>query len=142
MAKHANHEEVPRHEAPDAKAAGQHIMDTHESNHHIVPVKTYVIVILSLMVLLIITLGAAAIDFSQMAPGNPVFGALNIIIAMTIAVIKAVIIILYFMHVRYSSKLVWVFAGAAFYWVVILFVLTLTDYMSRGMTAHSGQYTF
>lgn len=118
------------------------IADTHESSHHIVPVKTYVIVILSLMVLLIITLGAAAVDFSAMVPNNPFFAALNIIIAMTIAVIKAVIIILFFMHVRYSSKLVWVFAGAAFYWVVILFVLTMTDYMSRYMTHYPGQYTF
>ena len=121
---------------------GDHIIDTHETSHHVVPVSTYVKVIISLMVLLIITLGAAAIDFSEMAPGNPFFGALNIIIAMTIAVAKAVIIILYFMHVRYSSKLVWVFAFAAFYWVAILFIVTLTDYMSRYMTYHPGQYTF
>ncbi len=118
------------------------IAATHETGHHIVPVSTYVKVIISLMVLLIITLGAAAIDFSAMVPGNAFFGALNIIIAMTIAVIKAVIIILFFMHVRYSSKLVWVFAGAAFYWVVILFVMTMTDYMSRYMTHYPGQYVF
>ena len=126
----------------DSHHSNPHIEETHDPGHHIVPVKTYVIVILSLMVLLIITLGAAAIDFSAMAPGNPFFAALNIIIAMTIAVIKAVLIILYFMHVRYSSKLVWVFAGAAFYWVVILFVMTLTDYMSRSMTHYPGQYVF
>jgi cytochrome c oxidase subunit 4 len=128
--------------AHDSHHSNPHIEDTHDPGHHIVPVSTYIKVILSLMVLLIITLAAAAVDFSAMAPGNAFFGALNIIIAMTIAVIKAVLIILYFMHVRYSSKLVWVFAGAAFYWVVILFVLTMTDYMSRYMTNYPGQYTF
>lgn len=136
----SQHEEnVPRHEAPDARAAGEHIMDSHGHEHHIVPVSLYVKVIVILMVLLIITLGAAAVDFSQYGPA---LAPLNIVIAMTIAIIKAVIIILYFMHVRFSSKLVWVFAGAAFYWVIILFVLTLTDYMSRSMTYHPGQYTF
>ena len=114
-------------------------MDTHESDHHIVPVSLYWKVIGTLMVLLIITLGAAAVDFSQISPS---LASLNIIIAMTIAVVKAVLIILYFMHVRFSSKLVWLFAGAAFYWVVILFALTLTDYMSRGMTNYPGQYTW
>jgi cytochrome c oxidase subunit 4 len=104
-----------------------------------VPVSLYIKVILLLMVLLIITLGAAMVDFSKISPA---LAPLNIVIAMTIAVVKAVLIILYFMHVRFSSKLVWVFAGAAFYWVVILFVLTLTDYMSRHMTNYPGQYTW
>ena len=52
-------------------------------------------------------------------------------IAVTIAVIKAGLIVLYFMHVRYSSHLVQFFAGATFFWLAILFVLTLSDYFSR-----------
>lgn len=119
---------VPRHETTPGSSAGDHIMDTHETGHHIVPVSTYVKVILWLMVLLIITLVAAMFDFAAM---SPVLAPLNIIIAMTIAIVKAVLIILYFMHVRYSSKLVMVFAFAAFFWVLILFVFTLTDYFSR-----------
>jgi cytochrome c oxidase subunit 4 len=137
MAEHSQ-AKAPRHES-DPHRQGEHIMDTHESDHHIVPVSLYIKVILLLMVLLIITLGAAMVDFSKI---SPVLAPMNIIIAMTIAVVKAVLIILYFMHVRFSSKLVWVFAGAAFYWVVILFVLTLTDYMSRHMTNYPGQYTW
>ena len=137
MAEHS-HAKAPRHET-DPHSQGEHIMDTHESSHHIVPVSLYIKIILLLMVLLIITLGAAMVDFSKI---SPVLAPMNIIIAMTIAVVKAVLIILYFMHVRFSSKLVWVFAGAAFYWVVILFVLTLTDYMSRHMTNYPGQYTW
>lgn len=130
------HSKPARHESHHS---GANIAETHDEGHHVVPVSTYIKVIISLMVLLIITLAAAAVDFSQYGPA---LAPLNIIIAMTIAVVKAVIIILYFMHVRYSSKLVWVFAFAAFYWVVILFVMTLTDYMSRYMTQYPGQYTF
>ena len=118
--------QVARHETTPGSPAGDRVADTHETGHHIVPVSVYIKVIVALMVLLVITLGAAAIDFSQM--GLP---WLNIVIAMTIAVVKAVLIILYFMHVRYSSKLVWVFSGAAFFWVMILFVMMLIDYFSR-----------
>jgi cytochrome c oxidase subunit IV len=90
--------------------------------HHVVPLSVYFKVFAALMVLLVLTLAAAAVDL----------GPLNLPIAMTIAIIKAVLIILYFMHVRYSSQLVWVFAGSAFVWLVIMFVLTMADYGTRG----------
>ncbi|MBW3621814.1 MAG: cytochrome C oxidase subunit IV family protein [Armatimonadetes bacterium] len=93
--------------------------------HHIVPVSTYLVVFAALMVLLILTLGAAMVDLP--GPGN-------IIVAVTIAMIKALIVVLYFMHVRYSSRLVQVFAGAAFFWLLILFALTMADYATRGWT--------
>ena len=121
--------EVARHDMDHKHPAGDKIADTHETGHHIVPVSVYIKVIVALMVLLVITLAAAAVDFSTM--GLP---WLNIVIAMTIAVVKAVLIVLYFMHVRYSSKLVWVFSGAAFYWVLILFAFTYIDYFSRGVS--------
>jgi cytochrome c oxidase subunit 4 len=89
--------------------------------HHIIPKRTYYLVFATLLVLLILTVLAGLIDL----------GVLNIIIAMTIAVTKAVLIILYFMHVRYSSRLTWVFAGAAFLWLSILLGLTMSDYISR-----------
>jgi cytochrome c oxidase subunit 4 len=46
-------------------------------------------------------------------------------------VVKAVLILLYFMHVRFSSKLVWIFAVAGFVWLAILIGLTLNDYITR-----------
>ena len=116
------------HTAPQHTPHGEHVMETHETGHHVVPVSTYIKVITSLMVLLIITLAAAAVDFSAMSPN---LAWLNIVIAMGIAVVKAIIIILYFMHVKYSSKLDCVFAFAAFYWVMILFGMTLIDYFAR-----------
>jgi cytochrome c oxidase subunit 4 len=58
-------------------------------------------------------------------------GALNAIVALTIAVVKATLVVLYFMHVRYSSKLTWVFVGAGFFWLVILIAFTFSDYATR-----------
>jgi cytochrome c oxidase subunit 4 len=56
---------------------------------------------------------------------------LNDVIAMTIAVTKAVLVILFFMHVRYGSRLIMLVVVAGFFWLAILMVLTLSDYNSR-----------
>ena len=81
------------------------------------------------MVLFVLTVAAALIDFAHVM--GPQWAWLNIVIAMTIAIIKAVVIILYFMHVKYSSRLTQVFAVAAFVWLGILFLFGLTDWFSR-----------
>ena len=52
-------------------------------------------------------------------------------IALGIAVIKATLVILYFMHVRYSDRLTWVVVGGGFLWLAVLLVLTLSDYFAR-----------
>ena len=59
-------------------------------------------------------------------------GPLNAIVALSIAVLKATLVVLYFMHVRYSSKLTWVFVCAGLIWLFILFAFTLSDYLTRG----------
>jgi cytochrome c oxidase subunit 4 len=51
---------------------------------------------------------------------------------MTIAVVKALLVLLYFMHLRYGSHLNWIFAGASFFWLAILLSLTVGDYLTRG----------
>lgn len=91
-------------------------------SEHIVSIKTYLVIFLALMVGTILTVIAGKQDFP---------GPLNVIIALTIACIKATLVILYFMHVRYSSRLIWVIVGAALFWLAILFVLTFSDYWSR-----------
>jgi cytochrome c oxidase subunit 4 len=91
-------------------------------SEHIVPRKVYFSVFAVLMVLLAVTVGVAYIHL----------GELNVIAAMTIAVTKAVLVILYFMHVRYSSRLSWVWVGAGFFWLIIMFALTFSDYLTRG----------
>jgi hypothetical protein len=52
-------------------------------------------------------------------------------VATGIAVVKAVLVILYFMHVKDGTRLTWVFSGAAFVWLAIMFGLTLNDYVTR-----------
>jgi cytochrome c oxidase subunit 4 len=94
---------------------------THEHTPHI-GVKTLYTIYGALLVLMLLTFGAAFVDL----------GLLNFAVAITIATVKMVLIILYFMHVRYSGKLVWVFSFAAFFWLVIFIVGTLNDYFTRG----------
>jgi len=91
-------------------------------SEHIVSKKLYYTIFVALMVLTVITVLIATVDL----------GRLNAIVALTIAVIKAMLVVLYFMHVRYSSKLTWAFVGAGFFWLAILIALTLSDYLSRG----------
>jgi cytochrome c oxidase subunit 4 len=92
-------------------------------SEHIVPVRIYVTIFLVLLVGTALTVGAAFVDFP---------GRLNTIVAMTIAVTKATFVVLYFMHVRYSSRLVWVIVASALFWMAILFALTFSDYLTRG----------
>jgi cytochrome c oxidase subunit 4 len=91
-------------------------------SEHIVPVKVYITIFLALMVGTTLTLWAGFRDFP---------GPLNVIIALTIACVKATLVVLYFMHVRYSSKLIWVVFASALFWLAILFALTFSDYWTR-----------
>lgn len=90
-------------------------------SEHIISKKSYLTVYAILMGLLVLTVGAAFIDM----------GPLNFPVSMAIAVVKAVMIVLIFMHVRYNEPLVRVFAGAGFLWLAILIALLLGDYFSR-----------
>lgn len=102
--------------------------DVH-GEHPVVPVSLYLKVFTALMALLILTLAVAM--FNLPGPGN-------IIVAMTVAVIKATLIMLYFMHVRWSSRLTWLFAGAGIVWLMILFSITFSDYFSRSYLPQPG----
>ena len=92
-------------------------------SEHVVSKNLYYVIFGSLMVLTILTVVVARIDLG---------GHLNDVVALTIAVAKALLVVLYFMHVRYSSRLTWVFVAAGFFWLAILVVLTLSDYWTRG----------
>jgi cytochrome c oxidase subunit 4 len=91
-------------------------------NQHIASRHTYVSVFVALLVLLFATVGAAYL---------PV-GSLHFPIAMTIAVAKAVLIVLFFMHLLHSHRHTAVVAVASFLWLAIMIALTLNDYVSRG----------
>jgi cytochrome c oxidase subunit 4 len=90
-------------------------------SEHVVSRKIYFTIFGALMVGTALTVWVANYDL----------GRWNAIVALTIAVIKATLVVLYFMHVRYSSKLTWVFVGAGIIWLIILFAFTLSDYLTR-----------
>ena len=92
-------------------------------NSPIVPTKTYVFIWAALMLLLLITFSVAQFDL----------GPFNVVAALTIAVTKMLLVILFFMHVRYSTRLTWIFVAAGFIWLLIMIDLTMSDYLTRGV---------
>ena len=89
---------------------------------HISPKSTYYLIFGALMVFTIITVGVAFINL----------GAFNFPVALGIAMTKATLVILYFMHVRWATRLTWVVAASGFVWLLILFGITMSDYLTRG----------
>ena len=96
--------------------------DGHFGHAHIAPSSMYYKVFGALVVGTILTVLAAKVDM----------GALNNVVMLLIACTKATLVILFFMHVRYSKPLVWVAAASGLLWLAIMLALTLTDYYSRG----------
>ena len=88
-----------------------------------ISVRGYFAVFIALLALTALTTGVAFIDLG---------GVGNIAVALAIAVIKAALVALYFMHLRYSSPLTVIFAGSGIFWLGILVALTLSDYITRG----------
>lgn len=91
-------------------------------SQHVFSVRTNINVFIALMLLLVVTIAVAYLDL----------GNVGLLVAMFIATIKAALILLYFMHLRFSPPLTWVFSLAALFWLLILFFLTLNDYITRG----------
>ena len=97
------------------------VTNPEHAEHHIVGPKTYSIIFATLLAFTGITVAAA---FKNL-------GILNPIVALAIASTKAVIVILFFMHVKYQTKLIKMTVGAGFFTFLVLVTMTLTDYMSR-----------
>jgi cytochrome c oxidase subunit 4 len=97
---------------------------------HVVSKKTYLLVFAALIFLTITTTIVATIDL----------GPLNIVVALLIAMIKASLVILFFMHMRWSSRLMHIVATAALFWLIILIALTLSDYRTRQWTPNPATW--
>lgn len=98
---------------------------------HIVPKKVYFLVFANLMVLTALTTFAGYVNIDKLL-GWSAF-PMNTIVALSIAVFKATLVVLFFMHVRYSSHLTRVVVAAGLFWLAILITLTLGDYMTRNL---------
>jgi cytochrome c oxidase subunit IV len=104
-----------------AEAETVHVQ-AHAGHHSHRPL--YLKIFAALMVLLVLTVVAAKIQI----PGSG-----NIIVALTIAVIKAALILMFFMHFRDSDHLTWLVGASTVAWFLILIALTFQDYMTRDM---------
>ena len=91
------------------------------STHHIVPKSTYYLIFSALMVGTALTWWVATIDL----------GAMNNVIMLSIAVTKATLVVLFFMHVKYSPKLTWAVIISSIFWLFIMLALTMNDYFTR-----------
>ena len=90
-------------------------------SEHIVPTRIYYLIFAALMVGTYLTVQAAFLDL----------GPLNTVVALAIACAKAVLVVLYFMHVRYSTRLTWAVVVGSVFWLGILLALTMGDYLTR-----------
>ena len=95
------------------------------SEHHIVSPKIYFTIFGALMICTILTVFAAEVDL------NRYFSGLNIIVALTIAVFKASLVVLFFMHAKYSPKRTQLVIIASVFWLAIMLFMTMSDYVSR-----------
>jgi cytochrome c oxidase subunit 4 len=90
-------------------------------SEHILPKRVYYTIFGILMLCTYLTVQIAFFDL----------GALNTIAALGIAVFKAVLVVLFFMHVKYSSRLTWAVAIGSVFWLGIMLALTMSDYLTR-----------
>jgi cytochrome c oxidase subunit IV len=98
------------------------------SEHHIVSPKVYFTIFSVLMICTVLTVFAAEVDL------NKYFSGLNIIVALTIAVFKASLVVLFFMHGKYSPKRTQLVIVASVFWLAIMLFMTMSDYVSRSWT--------
>jgi cytochrome c oxidase subunit 4 len=89
---------------------------------HVAPKSLYYLIFAALMVGTVLTVLVARFDL----------GPFNNIVMLTVACAKALLVVLFFMHVRWGTRLTMVVAASGFFWLLILFSITMADYMSRG----------
>ena len=94
----------------------------HAAPHHQASLVTYFAVFLGLMILTVVTVAVSRIDL----------GTMNTAVAMAIAILKATVVILWFMHVIHSPRMTWIVVISSFIWLAVLFVLLFSDYLTRG----------
>ena len=95
-------------------------------SEHIVSWRVYLVIFGVLIVGTLVTVLMAFKDLD-----HALFPGANTVVALTIAVVKATFVVLYFMHVRYSSRLIWVIVVSGLFWLAIMFVFTMADYLTR-----------
>jgi cytochrome c oxidase subunit 4 len=93
----------------------------HSAPHHQASLVTYFAVFFGLMLLTVLTVAVSRVDL----------GTMNTVVALAIAIVKATVVILWFMHVIHSPRLTWIVVISSFIWLAVLFVLLFADYLTR-----------
>jgi cytochrome c oxidase subunit 4 len=88
---------------------------------HVIPPRTYFSVFAALIALTLLTVGLSFVDL----------GKWHTAVGLCIAVSKGLLVVLFFMHILYSTRLTWVFVASGFFWLGILIALTMSDYLTR-----------
>jgi cytochrome c oxidase subunit 4 len=91
---------------------------------HVVPIRIYLVVFVVLVLGTAITTAVAYLDL----------GPLNVVVMLLIAFVKATLVVLFFMHVKFTNRLTQLAAASGFAWLLILIGLTLSDVLTRGRT--------
>lgn len=92
------------------------------NDQHVLPIRVYLVVYVVLLVLLVVTVAVAELHLGAWTP----------VVALSIAVVKGLVIALYFMHLRYEPGLIRLFAAAGFLWLAFMLGITISDYLTRG----------
>ncbi|MBA3335166.1 MAG: cytochrome C oxidase subunit IV family protein [Acidobacteria bacterium] len=117
----------------DLRHQPDHNSDHHsEDENHIVALPLYMMVFGVLVVGTILTVAVAFVDLDHIFPGA------NTLVALSIAFFKMACVVLIFMHVRWSSRLIWLMAIAGFFWLAIMFAFTMQDYLTRSSGTFTG----
>jgi len=98
--------------------------DNHQEHDHMT-IPKYIAVFAVLVVGTIVTYWAATVDMDRIFPGA------NTLVALAIALTKMSVVMLFFMHVYWSPRLIWLCAVASFFWLAIMFAFTMQDYFTR-----------
>ena len=100
-----------------------------QSEHHIVPKRVYFAVFFTLIVMTWVTAYVSTVDM----------GRLNIFVALSIAIFKASLVILFFMHVKYGTKLTKMIVLAGLYWLLLLLFIAMADLWTRNWMGVPGR---
>jgi cytochrome c oxidase subunit IV len=103
--------------------------ESEHADHHIVPVRVYVAVFLTLIVMTWVTAFVSTIDM----------GRLNVFVALSIAIFKASLVILFFMHVKYGTRLTKMIVLAGIYWLILLLFIAMADLWTRNWMGVPGR---
>lgn len=101
----------------------------HDEEHHVVPVSVYLAVFVTLIVLTWVTAWVSTIDL----------GSLNIYVALSIAIFKASLVVLFFMHVKYGTRLTKMIVGCGIFWLILLLFIVMADIWTRNWMGVPGR---